>query len=313
MHGLYAIIVNYCQPEETLGCVASLVDAGLPRSRIVVVDNASPDGSGAELAEALEGCLFLQATENRGYGAGNNLAIEHLLRTKGDDVEFVFVANPDVRLEKGALTAAVESFEGKDDLGGVSSVQREAAGRSELDPMFERWLRSEGVDPGRIGDGGFVPTTSLLGAAMALSREALLDVGGFDPLYFLYSEEEDLARRLRYHGYEVGVAGGSLVVHSRPYLEEGRDRQFDRHSSGYLYRLKDPSSPVPRNVVRVARKAAGELMRCVRRRDRRFRDWARELAWFLRRVPEALAHRRREMEGRTHLDLSSGGTDYARG
>lgn len=303
--GLYAVVVNYCQYEETLGCVDSLTGAGLPGDRIVVVDNASPDGSGDDLAEALDECRFLQSRVNGGYGAGNNLAIERILARDGFRMEHVFICNPDVRVQERALERAVEALQRDPAVGGVSSVQWRTSERQRLDPYFESWLSAQGLDPGALQGTSFVSTETLLGAAMTLSREALLEVGAFDPLYFLYAEEEDLARRLRYHGFEVGVAAGSHVVHSRPYLQGGDGRVFQRRSSKYLFHIKDPFSPVSKNTFRVAKSAAGNFLRCLSRDEGTLRDWFAEVGWFLRRLPAALTNRSRERRGRAHLDIAT--------
>lgn len=299
--GLFASVVNYCDFKETVGCVSSLVEAGLPADRVVVVDNASPDGSGEELAEALEGCHFLQAGENGGYGPGNNLAISYLLTEHTPEAEYFFILNPDVRVQTGTVETVVRLFENSGTIGGLSCVQWRSAYRDELDANFENWLRAQGIPPARLEGRSFVATESLLGAAMILSREAFLRVGGFDPLYFLYFEEEDLARRLRYHGFDIGVAADAHVVHHRPYRDRGEDRHFHRRTSKYLFQIKDPFSHPALNVLRAGKAAGGGFLSDLRESDRSVRSWLEEMAWVVPRVPAALRHRSREMEGAAHL------------
>lgn len=309
--GLFASIVNYCEFEETVGCVEALLETGLPPDRIVIVDNASPDGSGDRLEDRFPACRVLRAPSNLGYGPGHNCAIKTLLEERGGELGCVFIANPDMRVQAGALEELERVIAEEEDVAGVSAVQWRSAEREELDETFEGWFRGNGGDPARLGESPFLSTSTLQGAAMALSAEALRAVGGFDPLYFLYAEEADLARRFRHHGYRTGVATRSHVVHRRPYRVDdeperdddvgGLPRDFQRRSSKYLYHLKDPTSPLAANALRVAGVAGKHLLESLVSEHRSPRGWAREVTWFLRRARRGVAHRRREKRGSAHL------------
>lgn len=280
----------------------ALLDAGLPAARIMVVDNASPDGSGAELEERLRGPRLLRLPGNEGFGAGNNAAMERLLG-ETPPPSHVFVVNPDVRVGRDTLAGLGEVLADGDDRGGVTCVQRRPDDPERLDPIFRSWLERQGVDPAAVDEERFIPLESLLGAALVLSREAVERVGGFDPSYFMYAEEEDLARRLRYHGFEVGLACRAPVIHRRPYDPEGSWRTAQVRTSRYLFLLKDPSRWIGFNVLRVLDWALLNLVVALRDPERSLRGWAGELAWFGRRALRAIRDRRREMEGRAHLRL----------
>lgn len=304
--GLFASVVNYCEYEEASNCIDAIVAAGIPAEKIIIVDNASPDGSGHRLQERFPACQMLYSTENVGYGQGHNLAIEFLMVEREDEFELVLIVNPDVRVTSGALEELTRVIEDRPCLAGVSPVQWQSKDFDRLDSIFESWFQAQGGQLGNIGRKTFVSTRSLLGAAMLLTREALAKVGGFDPLYFLYGEEEDLARRFRYHGFQLGVATRSFVVHGRPYQSEnGRERGFQRRSSHYLYLLKDPFAPVPYNLVRVLIRAIRNMGACIVKRNRHVGGWLRELRWFVSRVGRGCKHRNSEMDGAAHLEKAS--------
>lgn len=310
---LQAVVLNYCQLEETIGCVEALAATGLPEDRILVVDNASPDGSGDALEERLRGPAFLRLPRNEGYGPGNNAAIEFLWSRPGPPPTHVFIVNPDVRVRPGAPEELLDVLAGKR-RGGAACIEYEATEGRRLDPFFADWLKTLGAEPAELEERRFIAAPTLLGAAMMLTREAIERVGGFDPLYFMYAEERDLSRRLRYHGFEIGLACGAEVTHRRPYLsgmEERGGREAQKRTSQYLYRLKDPLHPFAFNVYQVLRWAGFHLSHVLTRDDVTVRDWAGELAWVGRRILPALRHRRLEMRGRAHLQLpaaaSSGG------
>lgn len=305
-HGLFVSVVNYCEYEETIGCVKAVAAAGVPPARIVIVDNASPDGSGHRLEERFPACQMLYSTENVGYGQGHNLAIEFLMVEREGEFELVLIVNPDVRVTSGALEELTRVIADRPCLAGVSPVQWQSNNFNRLDGIFESWFQAQGGELDDIGRKTFVSTRSLLGAAMLLTREALTKAGGFDPLYFLYGEEEDLARRFRYHGFQLGVATRSAVVHRRPYQSEnGRERGFQRRSSHYLYLLKDPFASVPYNLVRVLIRAIRNIGACIFKRDRHVGGWLRELRWFVSRVGRGWKHRNSEMDGAAHLERAS--------
>lgn len=88
-----AVVLNYNTSELTAKCCRRLHES-LPVENIVVVDNCSTESERAKLKLLTnEGFAFVQATRNRGYSAGNNLGIRHLL-SKG--VDYIFIVNPDV-------------------------------------------------------------------------------------------------------------------------------------------------------------------------------------------------------------------------
>lgn len=303
--GLHAIVLNYCEPGETIGCVESLVEAGLPGDRILVVDNGSPDGSGASLERRLVDARILRLPDNRGYGAGNNAGIEWLWRSPGSRPRYVFIVNPDIRVGSETLAELTRVLKEDERRGGVTCVQYDRNRPDRLDEIFKVWLGGRDLAATELEDRTFIPTDSLLGAAMILTREALERVGGFDPLYFMYAEEADLARRLRYHGFDVGLACRAHVLHGRPYLsEDPAGRAAQRRSSQYLFILKDPSRSLGSNFVRVLGTARSYLGATLTDHGRSVRVWLKEILWFLRRARSGLAHRRREMAGPAHLSLT---------
>jgi GT2 family glycosyltransferase len=303
--GLHAVVLNYCQLEETLECVEALAATGLPRVQILVVDNASPDGSGEVLERELSEVRVLRLPENGGYGAGNNAGIEYLWRSSpASPPRCVFIVNPDVRVGSDTIDELDRVLSEDGRRGGVSCVQYDAGDPERLDEVFRRWMDNRGIDVAAIRDGDFVPTESLLGAAMMLTRDAIERVGGFDPLYFMYAEEEDLARRLRFHGFDIGLAAGARVRHGRPYLSLSRgEREAQKRASRYLFLLKDPFRPTSVNSIRILAAARWHLARALSSSESSVAGWMREVRWFLGRARAGLTHRKQEMAGPTHLDL----------
>lgn len=205
-------------------CLASVRAEG--PSEVVVVDNASTDGTAETVRREFPEVRLQANPENLGYGPASNQAMA-LCRSP-----YVLLLNSDTRLEPGTLQrlaryldehprAAVAGPRLANPDGSLQAscfpfigtfrmaVEKSAAGRllARVPAVRERWLLSHGPHdrPRRV--------PWLLGAALALRREAFDAVGGFDPGFFMYSEEVDLCWRLQAAGWEVRFAPVATVVH----------------------------------------------------------------------------------------------------
>lgn len=298
---LHAVVVNYCQWEETVGCVRSLAEAGVDPDRVVVVENASPDGSMERLTKRLPDYRIVRTSENRGYGSGANAGIREVLGEGDEEVTELLFVNPDARMEADTVDGLREALHHKPEIGGVNAIEWRTDEKRSVDPVQKKTLDAHGIEPAELGQEVFVRTAALGGAATLFSAEAIRTVGGFDPIFFIYGEENDLSRRMRYHGYEVGLAARADIVHRRAYLETGEERSFQRRTSAWLYPLKNPYRPAWRNVLRCFRLTAQGLASAAIKEGPTVTQWPREALWILRRVPRALRNRKKERAGPAHL------------
>ncbi len=221
-----AVVVNYETGPLLVDCVRSLLadtSAGGPPS-VVVVDNASTDGSVAALRAALPAAQVIEAGVNLGYAAGANRGIA------ATTAPVVAVCNADIRVEAGTGAAMLARLDAEHDLGAVGptvlepggarypSARRvpsvlEAVGHGTLGRVwpanpFTRRYRQLDADPAQPRDVDWVS-----GAAVWLRRAALEAVGGWDEGYFMYVEDVDLAWRLRRAGWRVAYEPSGTVVH----------------------------------------------------------------------------------------------------
>jgi N-acetylglucosaminyl-diphospho-decaprenol L-rhamnosyltransferase len=216
-----AVVVSYNVRDLLVGCVESLQADGV--ERIVVVDNASRDGS-AEAARALRGVEVVALDANVGFGAGANRGAALL------DEPYLLVTNPDVVVDPGSTRTLVEALEGAPDVGMVAprietpdgrvyeSVRRfpsvtDAVGHAFLHFVwpgnpFSRRYKMADWDHARPGDVDWVTGTYLLAR-----RAAWLDVGGFDERFFMYMEDVDLSRRMGLAGWRRRYVPAARVVH----------------------------------------------------------------------------------------------------
>jgi hypothetical protein len=274
---LSIIIVSFNARLDLERCLESL-RAAPPATphEIIVVDNASTDGSVAGAAPFAPAVRVLRNTVNVGFGRGVNQGLA------ASTAPLVLIMNPDCRLEPGA-TAAMEAvldvhercaLVGPRILNPDGSIQGSARGDPDmltglfgrttvlrrLVPFLPVARRNVVVDEA-IGSGlASVEVDWLSGACMLARRTALEAVGGFDERFFLYWEDADLCRRLRARGYHVRYVPGAVAVHqvgqSSGTARTASIRAF--HRSAYLYYATHvaPSPHSPKRVLARALLAA---------------------------------------------------------
>jgi N-acetylglucosaminyl-diphospho-decaprenol L-rhamnosyltransferase len=216
-------------------------------ARMLVIDNASIDGTGAE-AEAA-GFEVIRTTINNGFGAGCNIGL-HAAAT-----EFVIFCNPDARPAPHALERLVDALRARPMAaiaGPASSFPVEARGFARIGGdmwgFLPPWLQRRAsrfasrvpVDRSQNN----VAVDYVNGALIACRAEALRQAGGFDERFFLYSEEEDLCRRLAAHGWETLLVPAATIDHkastSSTSVDEAVMAPFRFHSLYWYYRKYHP-------------------------------------------------------------------------
>ena len=206
-------IISYNTAPLLRRCLTSVVAHA--RGPILVVDNGSSDGS-AELVRHEFPKIPLRVQENRGFGAAGNRAIAEL------QTRYVLLLNADTELTSGALDALVTYLDNHAMVGVAGPRLVTAAGI--FDPSAHAFprplallLQESGVKRlFRLGHRNEWRARSadwILGAALAIRREAFLAVRGFDEGYFLYQEEVDLCHRLGEAGWEIHYAPVATVLH----------------------------------------------------------------------------------------------------
>jgi GT2 family glycosyltransferase len=189
-------------------CLAALADQRHPALEVIVVDNASP----APVPENVPGVTVLRNEENLGFVRATNRGIE------ASTGQLVLLLNDDTTLEPGALAALEETLR-RNPSWGACQAKLLLMDDPDLLDTAGSFLTSTGF---LVHRGAFEPekwfTESDLifaakGAALAVRRSALDDVGLLDQDFFAYFEESDLCWRLWLAGWEVGFAADARVRH----------------------------------------------------------------------------------------------------
>jgi N-acetylglucosaminyl-diphospho-decaprenol L-rhamnosyltransferase len=249
---LAVAVVNHNAGPYLARCMDSIAaGAGDVTTQVIVVDNASTDGSADRVAADHPAVTLLRNPDNRGFARAANQAIA------GTDAPFVLLLNPDAEIVGGTLAALVKVARERPRAGAVGALVRnpdgsvqpsarrvprlgEALGHAFLGLLWpdNRWTRSYTMAGWDRASEREVEWVS--GSAMLLRREALEEVGPFDEGYFMYVEDVDLCTRLRRAGWQVLFSPELEVVHQIGVSTRGqRGRMAFAHSDSiYRYYTK---------------------------------------------------------------------------
>jgi len=241
------IIVNH-DGEAHLGRCLESLGPPEPELEVLLVDNASQDGS-VELAHRDFSHVRVLAQEhNLGFAAANNLGADSA------EGEALLLLNADAWLEKGALARLREALDSDPRLGLVAPRLRYPEGGHQfswspargvlgeflqrLRNPFEAWAWAHGRPARLVAQ---VAGRAWFTAACVLVRaEAFRGVGGFDPRFFMYFEDVDLCLRLERAGWRLSQAPGAVVSHAGGLARSRVEEDLYRPSQLLHYRLHRP-------------------------------------------------------------------------
>jgi N-acetylglucosaminyl-diphospho-decaprenol L-rhamnosyltransferase len=311
------VVVNYNCGDVVGRTLGSLRSQTWPDVEVVVVDNASTDGSMDMVAERFPEARRIALGRNVGFAEANNVGVQ---ATTG---ELVMLLNPDAWLEPGGLARLAEVLETNPTVGVVGGTVRHEDGTvQEIGNRIDRTgfpipLRTIPVEPA-------APRVFFVGGCAMMMRRAQWDrLGGFDGRFFMFFEEVDLQWRAQREGLDVAVAPDVTVWHlggvtlSGGYAVDGRHRTNPQRI--YL-RERNTLASVIRNGdgSTIAWAALGwavnvlEALAFLALGQREVaRQYPRALWWNVRRMPEHLRLRRTTRPRFTRRDRDLPG--WARG
>ena len=205
----------------------------MPQTRVVVVDNASGNGSVEKIRASLnqadlqDWATTLPLHRNGGFACGNNAAVRRAMRDPNGP-EYFMLLNPDTIVHPGAVAELLSFMKDHPRVGIAGSRLEDPDGTphctahrrftvlSELDGaarlgVLSRLLRRHTVSPPIRNQAH--PCDWVSGAAMIVRRSVFETVGLLDENYFLYFDEVDFCYRAKQHGWEVWYVPQSRIMH----------------------------------------------------------------------------------------------------
>jgi N-acetylglucosaminyl-diphospho-decaprenol L-rhamnosyltransferase len=241
------VIVTYNSEEEITACLESVYQTRDGVSlQVVIVDNASSDGTVALVRERFPEVELLIPGKNLGFAAGVNFGVRHT------DADFVLLLNPDTVLRPNAIRIVHDFALAHPQYGLYGGRTLKTDGRLEplsclgVPTLWSTFLfatglstiapRSRWFNPESLG--GWQRDTVrevgvITGCFLLVTSRIWNELGGFDERYFMYGEDVDLAIRARKAGYRPVICPDAELIH-----ELGKSSESPAHKMLLLYRGK---------------------------------------------------------------------------
>jgi GT2 family glycosyltransferase len=283
------VIVSFNVRDLLRDCLQSVLAPEGVSLELVVVDNASSDGSVEMVLQEFPSVCLIKNDRNRGFSAASNQGIK---ATRG---AYVLSLNPDTVLHAGALASLAGYLDGHPAVGAVGPKIVRPDGSLDLaarrsfpspavaffrltllsrlfphNPRFARYnLTDRSPDEEQEIDSGTA-------ACLMLRREALDQVGNFDEDYFMYGEDLDLCFRLKAAGWRIMYLPTAVVLHIKGQSSQQRSNAMLRafHRSMWIffkkhYRQRTPAAAVVMIRLGIELRSLGlQLTNALRRQKR---------------------------------------------
>jgi N-acetylglucosaminyl-diphospho-decaprenol L-rhamnosyltransferase len=271
MHDLGIVIVNWNTCSYLKRCLETvLASAGDFSYRVLVVDNASTDGSADMVRRDFPGVELIASATNGGYPYGNNLGLQALGyhgagKVDADAPRYALLLNPDTELPPDALYNMTQYMDAHPEIGvaGPKLVLEDGSldlacrrsfptpvvslyrfsGLSKLFPTSERFGRYNMTfaDPDQE-----IEVDSVVGAYMQVRREAIQAVGLLDESFFMYGEDLDWAYRIKKAGWKVFYHPQVTVKHiKRAASRQSKKAQFEFQRAMLIFYRKHYQASTP--------------------------------------------------------------------
>ncbi|MCK0180158.1 glycosyltransferase family 2 protein [Flavobacteriaceae bacterium S0862] len=204
------IIVTYNGMQWLARCLSSCIGYD-----VIVVDNASTDETITFIKENFPNIKLIRQNSNLGFGQANNIGLSIALK---ECVDYVFLLNQDAYLQPGTINDLIETHK-KNNIFGILSPIHLNGDASNLDKNFSNYIKENNDIIFDALLNKFSKEIYSLpfvnAAAWLLPRKTIETIGGFDPIFFHYTEDDNYCQRLLFHDMKIGVVPNTYIYHDR--------------------------------------------------------------------------------------------------
>jgi GT2 family glycosyltransferase len=230
------VILNTNRREDTLQCLESLSVSTYPNLSIMVLDNASTDGSVESIEVLYPETQVVALTENKGYAGNNNVGVELAIQHGAD---WIYVLNEDTLQAPDCIGRLVEAGQSDSRVGIVGpmvyhhdepDVIQSAGGI--MDGLWRSWHAGQNQkDQGQFPE--VRPVQWVSGCALMIRRETVQQVGVIDERFFYYQEEIEWCLRSRQAGWKI------LHVPKAKLWHKGVQREYNPPANVTYYKIRN--------------------------------------------------------------------------
>lgn len=250
------VIVSHNTKDMTLACIESVLAQTMRPHEVIVVDNASTDGSADAIEAEYPQVQLVRSVRNLGFAAANNLA------AKESTAEYLLLLNPDTVVREGAIDKLVAFAESRPE-GGIwggrtvfedGSLNPASCWRRQT--LWSLVCMATGLGSLFRGSGWFNPEGNggwkrdcqrevdiVSGCFLLIRRELWDQLGGFDERFFIYGEDADLCLRARKMGYRPMITPEATIVHYGGASEKVRADKLVRLLTAKMMLIRQHWSP----------------------------------------------------------------------
>ena len=238
---LFVIVVTYKGKQWYDRCFTSLRNSTMP-VQTIVVDNASNDGTVEYIKENYPEIHLIESKENLGFGKGNNVGISYAYEQGCD---FVFLLNQDAWLDTDDVLEKLVDISLRHPDYGILSPVHLTVDKKEIEMSVEYGTNRYSaimLSDLYCGTRKDVYETNYASAvSWLLPRKTIQEVGGFNPMFQQYGEDNAYLNRVRYYGHKVGICFGIDVIHDHQKTNNPFSVSQTRyyHNQALLARLLD--------------------------------------------------------------------------
>jgi GT2 family glycosyltransferase len=233
------IIVNFNGKELLKRCLTSLLTTNYPDFEIIIVDNASTDGSVESIKKLFSSCPRIKIVENRensGHAKGCNIG------ARGAKGRYLVFLDNDTELNaENWLWELVKVMESDESIGLAQAKVVLAEDKRRLDYVciaidaLGTWAATYGSKEDKLKENFEILAAS--SGCCIIRREVFNEAGGFDSDYFIYDDDTDLSLRARLLGYKILLVPSAVVVHRGSVLRGINQRTVYHSAKNRMYTM----------------------------------------------------------------------------
>ena len=246
---VYCIIVTYNGIKWIEKCLNSLKNSNYPL-KVIIIDNHSTDNTCEIIETKFPEFKLVKSEENLGFGKANNIGIEMAYQAGAD---YFFLLNQDAYITPDTIGVLVQSAIKEPEYGIISPMHLNGAGDA-FDFNFANYYIIPKNCPNLYSDiylnkiqDKLYETDFVNAAAWLISKKCIKDVGGFNPVFYHYGEDNNYLHRAIYHGFKVGINPKAQIMHDR---ENGKTSNSEEYQlfNNRKNLLIEISNPALKNV-----------------------------------------------------------------
>lgn len=217
MKKVYLIIVTYNAMKWAERCFTSLRNSSVP-VKCIAVDNGSTDGTQEYIQKNFPEVDFIQSEENLGFGRANNIGIEKAYKAGAD---FFYLMNQDAWIYPDTVTRLLgfyKSYCNPPEIGILSPIHLDGSEKN-IEIFIEKYLAQNALKERIFSDLILLQQKAayeidfINAAHWFLPKETVKTVGGFNPYFFHYGEDNEYVNRLKFKNKKTFLVKDCYAVH----------------------------------------------------------------------------------------------------